>query len=323
MTNLPYPIQQIPTQKINSYEDFKKLVEAKVVYTSDTEIAQIKTRQYLRHTSISIVVCISAIAVQQIYCFLNLLDRSSKEEYRQQNDLTQNFVASGNIRSMIHKMRKLLDEWATNTDRICRSVVDVKDYSTKFADSIDYAEETISPIIAALRRYVTKYLSEYKEPRPDNNSLILELSMAIYLCDLSRHLFDSITSRKNFPILRDERDYNYLSLSKIWNQLFKIQSDLDIRDSDGKPTRFSIYNMLTTADVDAISDDIMYIVYSSEFSDKLYLIQTGIDLELRNSEYKSLIDSFESKTKSIRSTCNKYRKMYAEQNYKSSKKSKQ
>lgn len=254
---------------------------------------------------LSMLVVFDALSIERVQNFCDAMHASETEDGRRKFDIVQPFARNGTCRAMNNRLQKLISRFSSDMLSICRSKNEER-FDVQMSNAMDAADEMLHDVIQAYVRLLDWKLSRKTLSTAVDPKMLSKILTCIVFCDLSANIYDHITSSANFQIIAEIPKYRFLRLDALHEQVVKMLTYMDFRDTKGKPLKFNLVGVKKSPESQAVLDDIIRIVYSSEFINGIFEARTGQNPNFGNGKYKSFLPSLESSTLSIE----KYKELY-------------
>lgn len=295
-----------------TYEDFKAIMDYRPQLPKSGKVPMPKERIFVLETCLTMLVTLDALSVQYVQKFHDMVKGSGSEIDREWYGTVQPFANDGKVRSMNNRLHKLIKQFEAELYGICKkSTEDDEAFFASIADAMDATEEVLEAPAAAYSRLLEKRISEGNgDTKPLDPKLLSALLRCIVFCDMSANVYDNITSKSNFEIVGREPRYKFLRLDRIFNQIIKMLTYMDFKDTEGKPLAYDLTGLKMSKESLEIADDIFHILYSAEYIGVMIKARSGRELKVGDAEFKSIIESFEKDTLPIWQYTEKYKNKY-------------
>lgn len=254
--------------------------------------------------------CINALCCNHVQRLVDIIKASATEEGRKKYGTARPYAKSGTIRSIINRLQKVNNEHMKSIEFLCDlDRNNGKEFVARIADAMDAAEECLDEPMKAYVRYFYMKATKKTLSTPEDPEIMMQLMICVILTDINYNIYEHITGPNNFPFLKKVEKYKVFSCNDLHEQVVRLTSHIDLRDTNGKESKFNASGVMNSKESMEIFSDILTILYSTEFLDKIALARDGRDTLMRE-ECKSILPSYESKTKPIEFYRDKYKSMY-------------
>lgn len=254
--------------------------------------------------------CINAVCCNHIQSLVDIVKASETESGRRKYGTARPYAKSGTIRSIINRLQKVNNEHMKSIEFLCDlDRNNGKEFVARIADAMDAAEECLDEPMKAYVRYFFMKATKKTLSTPEDPELMMQLMISVILTDINYNIYEHITGPNNFTFLKKVDKYKVFSCNDLHDQVVRLTHHIDMKDTNGEDSKFNASGVMNSKESMEIFSDILTILYSTEFLDKIAFARDGRDTLMRN-ECKSILPSYESKTKPISYYQEKYKNMY-------------
>lgn len=254
---------------------------------------------------LSMLVVFDALSVDYAQKFCDMMKASETDEGRAKYGTVQPFAKDGTCRSMNNRLKKIINQFSDKMSLICRPK-NGDMFDEEMCNAMDAADNMLRETIDAYGRFLDWKLSRKTLSTALDPKMLSIILKCITFCDLSANIYDHISGKANFPIIATIPKYKFLRLDVIHEQIVKMLTYMDFRDTKGRPLKFNLVGVKKCKESQDVLDDIIRIVYSTEFINGIFEARTGNNPNFGDGKYKSFLPSLEKTTLSIE----KYNELY-------------
>ena len=296
-----------------TYNEFKRLadraiaesrVKAGTIYNGKIALDQDDANALTAITSVSICVC--TIAKDYCFRFYELLNATRNADKRSRYGLKETFATDGKVRAMNNRLLSLIKDFDHQLNDFGNGRTDEV---LMMCDAIDRAEEMLDPILQAYRRLImkritTKTLSTCLDP-----VLFGQLIMAFVMLSICNSVYGTIIYEKNFPIVKQFHDFDFLKMNRLFDQMQKLLLVLDFHDTNMSELKTNINALVREKEAQQMADDIIYMIFSLDFHREL-LLASNQGIDVKPAPHESMFASLDKYTLTIDEYAAKYNNLY-------------
>lgn len=273
-------------------------------------------KKYDQQELLSMEICLSmllmfdVLTIDYIQRFSDMLAASGTPEGRERYNIVQPFAKDGQCRAMNGRLRKLISRFTSNANSLCAPKKDCPDFSQQISNSIEEAQEILDVPMSAYERFINYKLSRKTLSTPQDPVMLSIILKCIVFLDIAAGIYDNITAEANYPFLANYHCYKMLRMDSLHKQIVGMLSYMDFLDTNGKPLHYNLSGVKNCKESTEIIDDIIYIIYSAEYINRIFGARTGIYPDYGGGEYKSIVPRFDACTKPLSFYFDKYKDKY-------------
>lgn len=275
------------------YKEFKTLLESK---DKESEVDR-----DLIEICLMMSVTFDAIVIDHVQSLCDTIGASSSENGTARYGTIQLFCKDGTCRAMNNRLKKLIRQYSDKLSYICNFDEE------RIANAMDAAYEILKEPMFAYYRYLQ---CECESGNAQDYVMLSKILFIICILDLAANIYDNITSKNNFQIIGDIPKYKFLRMDTIYEQVVKMLSYMDFKDNNDNELKIDLKAIKMSKQSLEICDDIISIVYSAEYVNKIFIARTGNNPNLGMGEFKSLLPSLENRTLTMEEYSNKYKNLF-------------